>query len=227
LEEMLPGWKVAQLFEAGPVESSGDRVPWQAPAPDAEGSAGYGSPARQGFSDVTAIFPTRSEFTSKVPPHTLFDSARELRIAGLSLNILCQQYANDHLRRLIESGATVRCLFLDPDGQAIQAREREEGYEPGHLVALTKLNMQTLIHRVRQQLSEPAQQRLILARYDETIRFNITLIDQSLGVVQPYLHGIRGLEAPTFMLRNNGEPTGLFPTFVQNFDWLWDRSTLV
>jgi len=36
-----------------------------------------------------------------------------------------------------------------------------------------------------------------------------------------------GLDAPTFMLRNNGESTGLFPIFVRNFDWLWDRSTIV
>jgi Domain of unknown function (DUF5919) len=67
---------------------------------------------------------------------------------------------------------------------------------------------------------------LTIARY-ETIRFNIMLIDQRLAVVQPYLHGIRGLEAPTFMLRNNHEANGLFPTFVRNFDWLWDRSTTV
>jgi hypothetical protein len=84
-----------------------------------------------------------------------------------------------------------------------------------------------LAHRVRQRLSEAAQKRLLIGRYDETIRFNITLIDQSLAVVQPYLHGIRGLEAPTFVLRSNGDSTGLFPTFERNFDWLWDRSILI
>lgn len=87
--------------------------------------------------------------------------------------------------------------------------------------------MQMLAHRARQRLSESAQEHLMIARYDETIRFNITLIDRSLAVIQPYLHGIRGLEAPTFMLRSDGESTGLFPTFERNFEWLWDRSTVV
>jgi hypothetical protein len=26
------------------------------------------------------------------------------------------------------------------------------------------------------------------------------------------------------MLHNNGESTGLFPTFERNCEWLWDRS---
>lgn len=53
---------------------------------------------------------------------------------------------------------------------------------------------------------------MTIARYDETIRFNITLTDRSLAAIQPYRDGVRGLEAPTFVLRSSGESTGLFPT---------------
>lgn len=230
LEALLPGWTVGQLFEPGLLDepSSTPRVPKQPTPDDAQSSRGlFDVLALQGFADVAAVFPTRSEFTSKVPPHALFDDARELRIAGLSLNILCQQYADDHLRKLISSGATVRCLFLDPAGEAIRARELEEGLDPGTLVTLTELNMRMLTHRVRGRLPEADRERLIIGKYDEVIRFNVTLIDQSLAVVQPYLHGIRGLEAPTLMLRNDGSAAGLFPIFERMFTWLWDRSTFV
>ena len=66
-----------------------------------------------------------------MPPHTLFDSASKISACGLSLNLLCQQYAEQSLRRLAEGGTEIQCLFLDPDGTAIQDREREEQYPPG------------------------------------------------------------------------------------------------
>ena len=178
------------------------------------------------FCDVEAIYATRSEFTSRMPPHTLFDDATEIRAAGLSLNLLCQQYADDSLRRLIEGGGSARCLFLDPNGEAIKSREREEGYRLGHLAALTDLNIQILLQRVRQRLTAEDRPRLVVATYDETIRFNIVLIDDTTAVVQPYLHAARGVEAPTFVLRRRSTISGLFATFEQTFAWLWERSTL-
>src|SRR5262249_21425228 len=60
-------------------------------------------------------------------------------------------------------------LFLDPDGEAIKAREREEEYPPGFLADLTRLNIQ-LMTRLRDRLPEAAQERLRLAVYDETLR---------------------------------------------------------
>lgn len=216
LEQMFTEWSAAQLFEPGSVSGS-PSVQAQPPPDVIDGR----------FADLDAVFPSRSEFAAKLPPHALFDGAKEIRLAGLSLNLLCQQYPADRLCKLIEAGSTVTCLFLDPHGEAIKAREVEEADHPGHLSSLTEMNMQVLTHRVRQRLSESARDRLIIGKYDQTIRFNITIIDNSLAVVQPYMHGIRGLEAPTFMLRNDGSSAGLFPAFEQMFTWIWDRSTLV
>jgi Domain of unknown function (DUF5919) len=175
------------------------------------------------FADVEAVYATRSEFTSRVPPHTLFDGASEIRAAGLSLNLINQQYASDSLASVIRAGGSVQCLFLDPSGEAIQDREREEGFQPGRLSSLTELNMQTLIDRVRDQLPTADRDRLAIATYDQVIRYNITLIDGTFGVVQPYLHAARGVEAPTIVLRRRGT-TGLYPVFEKTFNWLWERS---
>ena len=116
----------------------------------------------------------------------MFDEARDVRAVGLSLNLICQQYPDQRLYRLVENGAELHCLFLDPDGEAIQVREREEGYTDHHLVMLTKLNIEVL-SRLRDRLPGSAKGRLSLAVYDETIRFGIVLIDGETCVAQPYL----------------------------------------
>jgi transcriptional regulator with XRE-family HTH domain len=111
------------------------------------------------FADVEAVYPSRSEFTSKMPPHALFDSATDIRAAGLSLNLLCQQYADTELAQLVRNGARLRLLFLDPAGAAIRQREDEEGHMAGHLGALTTLNLQGVL-RVRDRLPAELRERI-------------------------------------------------------------------
>lgn len=174
------------------------------------------------FSGIAGVYPTRSEFMSRVPIQDLFDGASTIRASGLSLNLLCQQYGDSRLTKLIENGATVSCLFLDPFGSAIAQREQEEGYEGGELSALTQLNVNTLNTRVRGRLSEDANARLFLAKYDQVIRFNVVLVDDRVCIMQPYLPAVRGIDSPTFVITNNG-PDGLYAVFVEVFDWLWGK----
>jgi len=47
---------------------------------------------------VVAVFTSRSEFAATVDPASLFDSARRVRAAGLSLNLICQQVPDQFLR---------------------------------------------------------------------------------------------------------------------------------
>jgi hypothetical protein len=209
LEHMFPGWTADQLF--GPCPDAVLSGPARRP------------PVDQAMADVVAVFPTRADFTCTMPPHALFDAARDVRAAGLSLNLICQQYPDQRLYRLVENGAELRCLFLDPDGEAIQVREREEGYTDHHLVMLTKLNIEVL-SRLRDRLPDSAKDRLSLAVYDETIRFGIVLIDGETCVAQPYLPEARGVDSPTFVMRRCPESPGLYNTFERIYTELWDRS---
>ena len=96
------------------------------------------------------------------------------------------------------------------------AREIEEGHDPGHLSSLTTLNI-THLQRLRSRLNEPIRDRLRLATYDQTIRFNIIVVKRSetaTVVVQPYLPRTRGVDSPTFVVRQMAEP-GLFDTLYQ------------
>ncbi|MDG6107611.1 XRE family transcriptional regulator [Dactylosporangium aurantiacum] len=178
-------------------------------------------PAR--FGDVTAVYASRSEFMSAMPPHTLLDTAKDIRIAGLSLNLICQQYADTKLISLLESGTRIRCLFLDPEGDAIKAREREEGHPGPQLRVLTEMNIQ-LLRRVRDRLPADKRDCLALGTYDQTIRFNVVLVDKRLCIAQPYLPTARGVESPTVVIEQRTPNTGLYATFEEIFATLWKAS---
>ena len=173
------------------------------------------------FADVEAIYASRSEFTSKMPPHALFDCATDIRAAGLSLNLICQQYADTELAQLVQNGARLRLLFLDPAGNAIRQREDEEGHMAGHLGALTTLNLQGVL-RVRDRLPAELRDRVEVATYDQTIRVNITLINDALCIAQPYLPHARGVESPTMVIKKRWPDRGLYSVFERTFDELWD-----
>lgn len=207
LEHMFPGWTADQLF---------------APCPDGVLSGRTTGRDDDDMADVVAVFLTRADFTRAMPPDTLFDDARDIRATGLSLNLICQQYPDQSLYRLVESGAELRCLFLDPDGEAIRAREREEGYTGHHLIMLTKLNIEVL-SRLRDRLPASARDRVCVAVYDETIRFGIVLIDGTTCVAHPYLPQARGVDSPTFVVRRRPKP-GLYSTFERIYAELWERS---
>jgi uncharacterized protein DUF5919 len=115
------------------------------------------------------------------------------------------------------------CLFLDPDGEAIKAREAEEEHPPGFLSALTRLNIDVL-GRFRDRLPAADGERLHIAVYDETIRFNLILADDHTCVAQPYLPQARGVDSPTMLIRATSSPGGLLPVFEQVFQALAERS---
>ncbi|GAA4939133.1 hypothetical protein GCM10025331_26320 [Actinoplanes utahensis] len=172
------------------------------------------------YADVEAVYPSRSEFTSKMPPHALFDCATDIRAVGLSLNLICQQYADSRLAQLAQDGARLRLLFLDPAGAAIRQREIEEGMTAGTLGALTTLNLQGIL-RVRDRLPADIRDRIEVATYDQTIRVNITLINDSLCVAQQYLPHARGVESPTMVIKKRWPAAGLYHVFERTFDELW------
>lgn len=220
LEGMFPDWGVEQLFQA--YSGSIDFVAHPTAVPD-QPAATSPPPARSvATKDVVAVYTSRSEFVHELPPHRLFDDAQRIRVAGLSLNLLCQNYPDRRLHELLEAGTVIEALFLDPAGTYVKQRDQEEGHDAGLLATLTDVNIQAL-RRTRTKLSPEARNNLRIRTYDETVRFNITIIDDRTCIVQPYLPDARGVESPTIVTEKQDEP-GLYDTFVQVFTSLWDRA---
>jgi DNA-binding transcriptional regulator YiaG len=174
------------------------------------------------LSDLVAVYPNRSELTAQLPPHQLLAGAKNVSAVGLSLNMLAQGFADRRWHDLVAEGARVRCLFLDPKGSAIEAREAEEGFPAGQLSALTTINVETLL-RVRASLPDDLQDQVELALYDETLRFNVVLVDD-LCVAQPYLAESRGVDSPAFVIRRRQHCVGLYSLFEQIFETHWRRA---
>jgi Domain of unknown function (DUF5919) len=215
LEHMLAGYSARQLFASCP----GGKLP--APARATRETTAPGA-AAAGMAGVVAVFTSRTEFTAKVDPISLFDCPR-VRAAGLSLNLICQQVPDQYLRQWLSDGGQLSCLFLDPDGEAIRAREKEEDHLPGNLSTLTRLNIDILV-RFRDRLPDGAGERLRLAVYDETIRFNLILSGDRICVAQSYLPRARGVDSPTLLIQATDAPGGLFGVFEQVYEALAERS---
>jgi hypothetical protein len=89
---------------------------------------------------------------------------------------------------------------------------QREHYTDSTLTTLTALNI-TMLTRLRDRLDTTSAQRLELHVYDETIRFNLLIVDRAFCVVQPYLPQARGVDSPTLVMRDNTVADGLFPVF--------------
>lgn len=221
LEHMFPGIGIEQMLQ--PWDP---RVPLPEVKKDDQASRlaaqGNGQPSRSQYGDLVAAYANRAEFTQNMPPHKLFDDARTIQAAGLSLNLICQSYSDERLRGLLRRGTRLQCLFLDPTGEAIRARELEENHEPGDLSSLTRLNLQ-MIRRLRAELPPEDQDQVELRTYDQTVRFNIIIVDDVHCVAQPYLPSVRGVDSPTFVMRRRGDGAGMFPTFQSVYTNCWEQ----
>ncbi|HEX4213541.1 MAG TPA: DUF5919 domain-containing protein [Candidatus Dormibacteraeota bacterium] len=232
------------------VRTLKERFPWPLPSEIADSSSEEGAPAgtallvrqpamggdQEGsvlerllekpladrFTDLVRVFGSRTDLVSQLPTRELLRGARRVRAAGLSLNILCQEYADVELGALLRRGCEMSCLFLAPDGRAMADREREEGFPPGKLASLTQLNIETML-MIRRRLPEDVRGRLHLATYDEAARFNVVLVDDARAIVQPYLPELRGLGSPSFLLQRKGGEEGLYPLFHELFELLWEE----
>jgi len=177
------------------------------------------SSVERDLAGVEAVFRNRSEFMVAMPPESLFDGVELVEAAGLSHNLLCQHYPTPKLRSLLDRGAEIEAMFLQPYGEAIAQREEEEGFAIGNLSTLTELNVNTLLTQVRTQLEPSALPRLRIGTYDQTLRLNMIFLDDQVCICQPYLHAIRGLDTPTFVVRNS-EQDGVYESLRSCYRWL-------
>lgn len=182
-----------------------------------------GAPAQRPLAGIEAAYVTRADFVAASALDQLFDDATEILAAGLSHNLICQQYPNDKLVAKLNDGGTAEVLFLRAGGEAIAQREEEEGYEIGGLSGLTTFNLSVLTTQIRPKLVPSAASNLMIGTYDEVIRFNLMFFDRQVCVLQPYLHGVRGIETPAIVATRQPTP-GIYDTMWACYEWLRGRA---
>jgi len=77
---------------------------------------------------------------------------------------------------------------------------------------------------LRDRFPADSRDRLRLAVYDETIRFNIILVNDHICVAQAYMPSARGVDSPTLLIRRTQSDGGLYPVFEQVFEAIAERS---
>ncbi|WP_282205401.1 SAV2148 family HEPN domain-containing protein [Kitasatospora fiedleri] len=192
------------------------------------------------YADVVAVHADRVRLQRDLPVEDLLDGARRLDAVGIGLGMLCQNYTGKRLVRLATEGCRVRLLFLNPASSAVRRRERELAIGRGELGRAVEMNIMH-VRRVRARLRD--QGSFEIRVFDELPRFTAYLVEgqrttgaggrrrsTDLGVVQPYLRRVRGIESPALVLRGGagqdpgGTEPGLLEVYREEFEDLWGDS---
>ena len=110
------------------------------------------------------------------------------------------------------AGVAVRLLLADANSPRMAERGAEEGI--GHAVAA---RVQNAIALFRPLLKTPG----VEARQHETVLYNSIFRADDDMLINPQVHGIAAAYAPVLHLRRI-EPGGMFATYVDSFERVWD-----
>ncbi|MFI6348408.1 SAV2148 family HEPN domain-containing protein [Streptomyces sp. NPDC050560] len=186
------------------------------------------------YGDVVGVHPDRVRLLRQFPAEDIFGGARRLDAVGIGLNLLVQNFSGRRLVRLAESGCRVRLLFLNPASSSIKRRERELGLKRGELSRSVEMNILHM-RRVKGRLRDPGAFEIQV--FDDTPRFTAYMVDgdgsDGIAILQSYLRGSRGVDAPVLVLRGAGRTVkqgadpadgGLFGVYREEFELAWGDS---
>src|SRR5437660_11871661 len=163
------------------------------------------------WGELQHIYRTRTEFNQEFSYSKMFEGARSILAAGISLNAIALTYSRDALvKAIVEENCKIQLCFLDPNGKKCAEREEEEGYIHGTLSNLTGVNitLMTIANNIIAKTKRESTQQFEVRIYDLTPRFNIYIVDDTIMTVQSYAYG-RGEDTPTLVLKRKAQG-GLF-----------------
>ena len=177
------------------------------------------------WGEVQGIYRDRIEFSRDFSYTRLLENAHHVYAAGISLNDITINYSRDKIiQSIVENKVTYQLCFLDPYGTNCAIREQEEGFRPGFLSDLIRLNLQrieTIYNRISKLNPEHVKQ-LQVNTYELVPRFNIYIIDDMIMTMQSYTF-TRGEETPLFVLRRQGL-NGLFDFYASAAKYVLEHS---
>ena len=175
------------------------------------------------YLDTACVFDSRTSFDNCIGVQRVFSQAKEIKALGISLNsILLNWGTNDLIQLLQNSDTTIMLLFLDPESESTKMREMDESLIAGTIAQVTKTNL-NLIKKVNREL-ENSSNKIAYRLYDKAPYINMYIIDNKLIILQHYLSGLRGQDAPVFVIKDEGNTTGLFNIYNTLFRKTWEEA---
>lgn len=174
------------------------------------------------YLDTACVFDSRTSFDNCIGVQRLFSQATQIKAMGISLSEISLNWGRNNFIQLIkDSPAQVMLLFLEPNGEATKKREIDESLPIGTISQVTQTSL-NLVGQIVQELGNKG--KLLYRLYDKTPYINMYIIDNKIIILQHYLSGLRGQEAPVFIIRDDGNETGLFSVYNLLFKKTWEEA---
>jgi hypothetical protein len=194
-----------------------------------EAFSGFGAEFREAFSGLGAICAdcwkagviSVDSLRPQEQVDSFFTTARQgsvLRLLGIALLDFIPVFKQDELVEATNKGAKVRCLYLDPDSQAVQEHAKNENRAPEEVAN----DIRTWENTSRAVQTHVTKQGAFTVKKYSTLPKHFLLITEDAVCVGHYLAGSRGNKCPHIVLRRKKNP--LAEQFVKEFDQLWDNA---
>ena len=148
-------------------------------------------------------------------------ATRNIKLLGITLNyyFFPDSEAWGRLTSLVENGCTLQILILNPDSPHVAYRESDEKNKDlkGQIIHLFNLEKQ-FIDNIKDDFKSNVEIRF----YDTYPTCAITIIDDNMIRVTPYLYNKRGRVCPTLEFMRNEE--GIFDAYLDHFNDLWKKA---
>jgi len=148
-------------------------------------------------------------------------ATKNIKLLGITLNYYFYPDSEEwtRLTSLVENGCTLQILILDPESSHVSYRESDEKNTDlkGQIMYLYNLEKQFI-----DNLKEDFKSRVEIRFYDTYPTCAMTIIDDRLIRVTPYLFNKRGRACPTleFTINDNG----IFGAYLDHFNDIWKKS---
>lgn len=175
------------------------------------------------YLDTACVFESRTSFDNCIGVQRIFSQASEIKAMGISLSSIALNWGrNDFIRLIKNSKSQTMLLFLNPKCDATKKREIDEALPQGTISQVTQTNL-NIINQIIKELGDDSC-KLIFRLYDKTPYINMYIIDNKIIILQHYLSGLRGQETPVFVIRDEGNETGLFNSYNLLFKKTWEEA---
>lgn len=175
------------------------------------------------YLDTACVFDSRTSFDNCIGVQRLFSQASEIKAMGISLSSIALNWGrNDFIRLIKNSKSQISLLFLDPKSDSTKMREIDESLPRNTISQVTQTNL-NIINQIIKELGND-RNRLRYHLYNKYPYINMYIIDNKLIILQHYLSGLRGQEAPVFIIRDEGNDTGLFRCYNALFQKTWEEA---
>lgn len=175
------------------------------------------------YLDTACVFASRTSFDNCIGVQRIFSQAKEIKAMGISLNSIILNWGRNDLLRLIQNPTSkLMLLFLDPESDSTKMRESDESLPQGTISQITRTNL-NIIKRLSKEIGDDSN-KLMYRLYDMTPYINMYIIDNKVIILQHYLSGLRGQEAPVFVIKDEGNESGLFNVYNALFKKTWEEA---